>query len=335
MKGRKSMSRYVEQYESEIKTLQLQIAELKEVIKQMKEEKNNTELLDFPWIGNLGQWYWMVPSNKVIFNKRKVTTLGYKMEDLPKDIGFEFFTEKLHPDDYQPVMDNMREHLMGLRDSYETEYRIRSTDGTYVWYYDRGKVTKRDKDGNALIVSGIVFDISKTKLIQKRLKEANEKLNQIAITDALTGCYTRRYILASLEQEMKRTQEYPLSLIMLDIDHFKEVNDQYGHDMGDLVLKNMVNIILDLIGKKASLCRWGGEEFVILLPETKREQAVQCAKKIRLQLCSTVLPQVGIVTASFGVSSYRDGDTMNALIKKADDLMYQSKKNGRNLVSFS
>jgi len=229
----------------------------------------------------------------------------------------------------------MREHLMGLRDSYETEYRIRSIDGTYVWYYDRGKVTKRDNDGNALVVSGIVFDISKNKLIQKRLKEANEKLNQIAITDALTGCYTRRYILSALEQEMERTKDYPLSLIMLDIDHFKEVNDQYGHDMGDLVLKNMVNIFLNLIGKKASLCRWGGEEFVILLPETKREQAIQCAEKIRLQLCSTVLPQVGIVTASFGVSSYRDGDTMNSMIKKADDLMYQSKKNGRNMVSFS
>lgn len=331
------MSYNVAQYESEIQSLHLQIAELEEVIKQMKEEKNNTELLDFPWIGNLGQWYWMVPSNKVIFNEKKITTLGYQMEDLPKNVGFEFFTERLHPDDYQPVMDNMREHLQGLRDSYEVEYRIRSIDGTYVWYYDRGKVTKRDTDGKVLVVSGIVFDISKNKRIQKRLKEANEKLNLMAITDALTGCFTRRYMISTLEQEIKKAKadQIPLSLMMLDIDHFKTVNDQFGHDMGDLVLKNIVRIILEHLEGTASLCRWGGEEFIILLPATQKEKAIQCAENIRSQLSHTPLPQVGIVTASFGVSSYTTGESMASLIQKADGLMYQSKKKGRNQVSFS
>ena len=183
-------------------SMQTKIDALEEVVKQINEEKNNKELLDFPWIGNLGQWYWMVPSNQVIFNEKKVTNLGYKMEDLPKIVGFDFFTEKLHPQDYQRVMDNMKSHLMGLRDSYEVEYRIKAANGDYVWYYDRGKVTKRDKDGNVLVVSGIVFDINKNKEIERKLKEANDTLQKMVSLDALTGAYNRRYTLEFLNDKI-------------------------------------------------------------------------------------------------------------------------------------
>lgn len=153
------------------------IEEIEEVIYQMSNDKNETELLYFPWIGNLGQWNWMVQSNQVLFNEKKITNLGYDREEIPKEVGFDFFTSKLHPDDYKRVMDNMRHHLMNLSDVYEVEYRILHKEGNYVWYYDRGKVTKRDDNGNAIVVSGIVFDISKNKIMEVQLKEEMRDFN--------------------------------------------------------------------------------------------------------------------------------------------------------------
>jgi diguanylate cyclase (GGDEF)-like protein/PAS domain S-box-containing protein len=291
--------------------------------------------LAFPWVGNLGQWYWMVPSNKVIFNEKKVTNLGYKMSELPKDIGFDFFTEKLHPHDYQRVMYNMRSHLMGVSDSYEVEYRILAANGDYVWYYDRGKVTKLDENGKALVVSGIVFDINKNKKIERELEDANKKLEKMVITDALTGPYNRRYTLKCLEDEITKAREthIHLSLIMLDIDNFKKVNDDFGHDVGDAVLKNIVKIINSKIGKKEPLCRWGGKEFIIILPETTNTKAVEFAELIRKELCNNSLDGVGKVTANFGVSSFSDADNIDSIIKKADNFMYKLKDDERNRVN--
>ena len=317
-------------------TMKTRIVELEEVLKQISQKRNETELLDFPWVGNLGQWYWMVPSNQVVFNEKKVTNLGYKMDELPKEIGFDFFTEKLHPHDYQRVMDNMKSHIMGLSDSYEVEYRILAANGDYVWYYDRGKVTKRDENGKALVVSGIVFDINKNKTIERELKDANKKLKEMAITDALTGAYNRRFTLASLEDEIHKANEnqIDLSLLMLDIDNFKSVNDNFGHEVGDSVLKNIVKTINSKFEKKELLCRWGGEEFIIILPGTSNAKAIEFAEMVRIELCTNPLHGVGKITASFGVSSYVEGDNSNSLINKADKFMYRSKDRGRNIVSY-
>ncbi len=110
------------------------LEEMKQVINQMQKDRNMTELLSLPWVGNLGQWNWMVGSNQLVFNEKKATNLGYTTEDIPENVGFEFFTSLLHPDDYDQVMDNMSRHLKGISDAYEVEYRIRKTDGSYTWY---------------------------------------------------------------------------------------------------------------------------------------------------------------------------------------------------------
>lgn len=334
------MSDNFKHFDSTTQLLESRVAALEEVIKQIQEEKNDKELLDFPWVGNLGQWYWMVPNNQVIFNEKKVTNLGYRMEDLPDLVGFDYFTEKLHPLDYERVMDNMKSHLMGLRDSYEVEYRIRAANGEYIWYYDRGKITKRDERGNVLLVSGIVFDINKNKQIERELKEANEKLNEMVNIDALTGAYNRRYILKYLEEVINRAKENKssLSLIMIDVDHFKHINDEFGHSMGDHVLKNIVDLFMNemsKIGEGEALCRWGGEEFIIVLPNKNIEESVIFAERLRAGLYNTAIDGVGTITASFGVSSIvSKDDDANILIKRADDLMYKSKQDGRNKVSY-
>lgn len=312
------------------------IEELENVLSQMRKRENETEILSLPWVGNLGQWYWMVESNQVEFNEKKITNLGYETSDLPEKVGFDFFTSKLHPDDYKRVMDNMRKHLMNLSEAYEVEYRIKAKNGEYVWYYDRGKVTKRDENGKPLIVAGIVFDISKSKAIEIELKKANEELQRLVITDDSTGAYNKRYFLEKINEEINNynRSKSKFSLIMFDIDKFKQVNDNFGHSMGDVILKRIVEISQENIRKDDIFCRWGGEEFFIVLPNTEKENAIVLAEKLRSNFSNYNFPKVGKVTASFGVACYGEDDVMDKIIKRADDLMYKAKSEGRNCVRY-
>ena len=166
---------YIELSKEELITL-LQDKELQ--IESFLKEKEDEALLKFPWTGNLGHWYWEVKTNKVFFNSRKVTALGYALEDIPEEIGFEFFTSKLHPEDYEPVMQNMRNHLSGKAEVYEVQYRIKTRSGEWKWYYDRGRITKYDEKGNPVLLAGIVFDITEQKNIEERQASLISSLSQ-------------------------------------------------------------------------------------------------------------------------------------------------------------
>lgn len=161
-----------------------------------------------------------------------------------------------------------------------------------------------------------------------------EELWQLAVTDTLTNVYNRRYFAQKLEEEIERVRRSgsSFSLIMLDIDHFKNVNDQFGHSAGDLVLKSMAEMILNRIRKIDTMARWGGEEFVLLLPETDGNAAMILAETLRRQLSQMEIPGVGKITASFGVASYFSGDTVDTLLNRADKRMYEAKSAGRNCV---
>lgn len=156
-----------------------------------------------------------------------------------------------------------------------------------------------------------------------------------ASTDHLTGIMNRRRFTEFLDREMARRQRQaePLSLIMFDIDHFKRVNDEYGHEIGDLVLKEMAQLVGSAVRRTDILARWGGEEFVILLPGTTGEAATGFAEKLRAGIASHDFPQIGRATASFGVASLGEKETDGAtLIKHADQAMYTAKQDGRNRV---
>ena len=141
--------------------------------------RENDSTLTFAWSGNLGQWYLDFESGEVVFNMIKAQALGYAIEEIPTPTPYTFFTTLLHPDDYFPVMKNMKDHMDNLSDVYEVEYRIKAKDGSYKWFYDRGKVTQRDSNQKALLAAGIVFDITSKKLnelkifIQQLSKELN------------------------------------------------------------------------------------------------------------------------------------------------------------------
>lgn len=312
------------------------IIKMEETIVQMEKESDEEELMNFPWLGNLGKWHWIVQTNDLIFNKKKATNLGYEKNEIPRKVGQEFFTSKLHPDDYERVMESMRNHLNGITDAYEVEYRILTKDGHYAWYYDRGKISKRDKGGKPYVVTGIVFDISKNKKIEKDLKKANNKLRKIAHNDVLTKAYNRRFMENKIKNKIKNyehTKEI-FSLIMIDIDNFKLVNDNYGHDIGDKVLKTLVSLIIKEINANECISRWGGDEFIILLPKRNLKSSVDLSKKIKNILYNTSVNKLDGIEVSIGISTYSPGDSLETTLKKVDKLMYKSKNNGKNRISF-
>ena len=165
-------------------------------------------------------------------------------------------------------------------------------------------------------------------------KEKEMILRNLSVTDPLTQCYNRRYFSEKLEREidLARRAGRTFSLLMYDIDHFKKINDNYGHDVGDTVLVMVAGLMKKRIRKVDILCRWGGEEFLILLPETNLKNACKLAEELRELISQKKITEELSVTASFGVTEYQEGDTVLSITKRVDELMYRAKSSGRNLV---
>ncbi len=170
----------------------------------------------------------------------------------------------------------------------------------------------------------------------KSLQEANEKLTLLASKDSLTNIYNRRSLDEFLLQETTKAKRYKndLSLIILDIDHFKQTNDEFGHQVGDEVLIEMTKIISNNIRNSDVFGRWGGEEFLLLLPQTKKENGYDVAENIRKKIEYHKFKEVGKKTISLGVSTFNHKEDVFTFIKRADTAMYNAKKNGRNRVEF-
>ena len=298
--------------------------------------KENDSTINFAWSGNLGQWYLDFESNEVIFNTLKIQVLGYSLDEIPQPTPYSFFTALLHPDDYLPVMKNMKDHMDNLSDVYEVEYRIKAKDGSYKWFYDRGKVTQRDRNNKPLLAAGIVFDITSKKMNEIKLIEEKQILKKASMTDPLTGILNRRAILDELSQRMNHhLYDFEhLSVLMIDIDFFKEVNDTFGHVVGDKVLKKVAGIISQVIRGLDSVGRYGGEEFLVVFPNTNYDNAFGASERIRQRIEETVFEDVGKLTISGGFVCFKN-ETIEELIQKADQCMYNAKRNGRNRIEGS
>ena len=168
----------------------------------------------------------------------------------------------------------------------------------------------------------------------QKLQDYNTQLEKLFVTDKLTGLYNRHKLDDTLISELIRFKRYqtPLSIIIMDIDFFKLVNDTYGHQVGDEVLKDVANLSKNAIRSSDILGRWGGEEFFIICPETDLEGTYILAEKLRSILESHEFVNVGNKTASFGVTTATIDVSVNDLIAQADDALYKAKSKGRNRV---
>ena len=199
----------------------------------------------------------------------------------------------------------------------------------------------RSSTGKTDHVCLIIYDVTGVAENKRQLESANTKLQELALRDGLTGLLNRRYWESCLEREFARHQRYdnPVSLVIFDIDHFKRVNDTYGHQTGDEVIRETARITSQLVRETDFAGRYGGEEFVVLLPGTTLDGAAQFAERLRSTIERQQLDYQGsplTFTVSLGVATLADDMAgYKALLERADKALYQSKEGGRNQVTVS
>lgn len=261
---------------------------------------------------------------------------GWKPEELLAQSSIEL----VHPDDQHKAAAAVR----NLREGAEgdiVEVRVRKRDGEYVWVEASLRVVRDPVTGLPSGILNTARDISERKRAEEQLREAYNTVEALALTDGLTGLANRRRFDQYLASEWRRgmRDHQPLSVLMIDADKFKAYNDTYGHTRGDSCLKQIAEAAMDVVGRPGDLvARFGGEEFVVVLPNTESEGAVQVANEICEALRSRRLPHsgnaAGIVTVSIGCATLvpRFGKHAPDVIEMADRALYKAKHNGRNQV---
>jgi len=171
-------------------------------------------------------------------------------------------------------------------------------------------------------------------MLSDKLEQDYKKIELLSVTDKLTQLYNRTKIEQLFSEIIKRAERYDevFSVILLDLDHFKAVNDKYGHLVGDSVLKELSQILVNTVRGTDYVGRWGGEEFIIIAPMTDADSAAELAEKVRKRIEKYPFTKVGNKTASFGVALFVQGDSEDSMTSRADEHLYRAKQSGRNRV---
>ena len=293
-------------------------------IKLQKSLQESEERLSFALDAtNEGIWDRNLKSGKLYLSDHYYEMLGYHPAE--KTITQKVFEELLHPEDKKRVLQRNQECIEEKTEDYSEEFRLKTKSGQWKWVMGRGKVVSRDTAGKALRVVGTHTDISQRK-------EAEEKLEELARIDSLTGCYNRRYGLELLDRQMKLSHrsKSPLLLAFLDIDKFKPINDIFGHDEGDKVLKEVANLFQSTLRKSDIICRMGGDEFLLIFPDNSLKEASQIQERLNKNLIelNQNLKKPYDIDLSIGLSEYDPEKPlpMDELIRIADQKMYEEKK---------
>ncbi|MDQ9169872.1 PAS domain S-box protein [Oxalobacteraceae bacterium R-40] len=239
----------------------------------------------------------------------------------------------IHPDDYERVLSTFREALEEKTPLYECEYRLRTRSGHWKWIWARGIIVDRDKHGRPTMMTGTLTDITARK-------ESDELAWRHANLDALTSLPNRRLFRERLEMELLkvRRSSHQLAVLFIDLDGFKQVNDLYGHDAGDLLLMEAAHRLKNCVRETDTVARLGGDEFTIILTELVNLDHVEfVCQKILSSLAETfhLGKEIGYISGSIGVSLYpMDAETPEDLIRKADQAMYAAKHTGKNQFNY-
>ena len=296
----------------------------------------------------------LVTGNVTYKATKTFAQLGFTEDEIVS--GVQAIYELFHPEDIDRVRQAVADHVAGVTPQYRCEFRLRAKSGEWVWFANYGRIMDGSSETPGKRLIGVTFNIDDRKRredeiaqINRQLTEQNQLLQQLnvalellAANDSLTGLANRRTLMALGANECRRSErfDHPLSVLVVDIDLFKPVNDAWGHLAGDRVIcavaqacaarkRNGVDIV----------ARFGGEEFVIVLPETDSQSALHMAESLRREVESMSVPinDEGVclsVTVSIGVSTLRQGNVLDFedLVNRADQALYRAKESGRNAV---
>lgn len=282
---------------------------------------------------------------KIDWSTMKFAYIGPQIESLlgwsPSSwVSVEDWVARMHPDDRASVVDFcVAQSKAGV--DHEADYRALNTDGSYVWIRDVVHVVRKE-NGEVDSLIGFMFDINARKKTEEKLISLQRELEELSFKDGLTGVANRRMFDSIMEVEWAnaRRNNQPLSLIMLDIDYFKQYNDHYGHIQGDESLKRVGQVLSSAATRARDfLARFGGEEFVLVLPETDADAAQKVAERCRKLIFKEQIPHAKseasqVLTISLGVSTIvpTHKDNSKEFIEAVDRLLYQAKQKGRNCI---
>lgn len=262
--------------------------------------------------------------------------LGYKVEELEGSS----FTKLVHEDDLLWTLDIIKD-LQNQKHISTFINRVRRKDGVYrylEWHSQlNGKYiysSARDITERRTLEEQLFEKNNNLAQLTEELKEKNKILKTLALTDELTGLYNRHFLDQKIVEEMNRSDidKQSLSMIIIDIDYFKQVNDTWGHPVGDEVLKQTAQILKQMLRHSDTLIRLGGEEFMIILPDTKLEEALKIAERVRKRIEQFKYPIAGQLTASLGVAQREMLESFNNWYIRADSALYKAKEMERNCV---
>jgi len=250
----------------------------------------------------------------------------------------------LHPDDRDRTIAAWSAAVRA-RTLFETEYRLRRHDAEYRYFSVRG-VPVMEKDGTIREWVGVCTDITERKRHEEQLAEVNARMFKVlreqAVRDPLTGLFNRQYLDETLTREIRRDRrrKAPFSVVMLDIDHFKVFNDSYGHAAGDEVLKELGKLLREAVRASDIACRYGGEEFVVVLLDADLAAALPTVKRICLEIkrkqCTYRGQALPGITVSAGLAQYpMHGTSAEELLRAADEALYAAKNAGRDRIEIS
>jgi diguanylate cyclase (GGDEF)-like protein/PAS domain S-box-containing protein len=288
---------------------------------------------------------------KIDWNSKQFTYIGPQIENLlgwpPSSwVSVEDWAARMHPDDRESVVNFCVSQSQAGVD-HEADYRALTKEGRYVWIRDVVHVVRKGdhQDGEVEALIGFMFDITERKKNEEQLLQLQKELEDLSYKDGLTGIANRRMFDSIMDIEWANAQRsrQPLSLIMFDIDYFKQYNDHYGHVRGDECLKRVAETLSSAGNRPRDFfARFGGEEFVLILPETDEKSARQLAEKCRRLMAEQNIPHekstiAAILTLSLGVSTItpaRNEDPME-FIDKVDRLLYKAKQQGRDRAEYA
>ncbi|HEX5393493.1 MAG TPA: diguanylate cyclase [Rhodocyclaceae bacterium] len=294
-------------------------------------------------IAHVGHWEWDQESNHMQWSDEIYRILG--LEPAATAPNREAFFTTVHPEDRAALAERIDSgHASG---GFDLEYRIIRPDGSVRVVHSVGELVPLGNGTHPKLI-GTVHDVTASRPVQEVLgviqditerKAIELRLAEEAHTDALTGCANRRHFMEQARAELARVIRYggALSVLMLDIDHFKTVNDRYGHPVGDLALQTLAHVCRGALREADLIGRLGGEEFAVLLPETGCEKAQEVAERLRQDLKATEIPIAGQppfhITASIGVATRPHGETqIEEVLRRADQALYDAKETGRDRV---
>ena len=265
---------------------------------------------------------------------------GYEPEEVLK----QSYTDILTPSSMDLAMKTLSDVMelekikhQEITESRTLQLEMRRKDGTTVWTEVKFSFI-RDENQRPVGILGVTRDITERKQAEDELRESEHRYQDLSIIDDLTQLHNSRHFYAQLEKEIERSNRYeqPLTLLMLDIDNFKTFNDTYGHVEGDYALSRLGQVVKRCLRETDSAYRYGGEEFMIMLPMTTSEEGIVTAKRIQTKLrketFSPVLGQEVYMTVSIGLAQYKPKEEMKEFVQRVDQLMYQAKKNGRDRI---